>query len=153
MCTFTTREKWFISSCLNFGCTLWQSGSIHFQIMTLFTHYSNPILASSPMPQSASLGLGSLSSSLVFCKLRLLLRLAVPAVPLLLILPVLNPDPLLLVLFTLSAYSGGASEGLVMDVRAVSGELLRVGVGDGVISVEEEISTSSASRYHFRRRV
>jgi hypothetical protein len=57
------------------------------------------------------------------------------------------------VLFTLSAYSGGASEGLVMDVRVVSGVLLRVGVGDGVISVEGEISTSSASRYHFLRRV
>jgi hypothetical protein len=86
-------------------------------------------------------------------KLKLLLRLAVPAVPLLLILPGLNPELLLLVLFTLSAYSGGASEGLVMDVRVVSGVLLRVGVGDGVISVEGEISTSSASRYHFLRRV
>lgn len=31
--------------------------------------------------------------------------------------------------------------------------LVRVGVGEGVISVEGETSTSSASRYHFRRRV
>jgi hypothetical protein len=121
----------------------------------LSTLYSNPILASSPIPQSASLGLGGLSSSLTFFKLKLLLRLAVPAVPLLLTLPCLKPDPepLLLVLLTLSAYSGGASEGLVTDVRAVSGVLLRVGVGEGVISVLGVISTSSASRYHFLRRV
>ena len=111
------------------------------------------LLASSPIPQSASLGLGGLSSSLVVFKLRLLPLLPVPAVPLLLELPGLNPEPLLSVLFTLSAYSGGASEGLGMDVRDVSGVVLRVGVGEGVISVEGETSTSSASRYHFRRRV
>lgn len=43
-----------------------------------------------------------------------------------------------------------------MIIRVVSGLgvlVARVGVGDGVISVEGETSTSSASRYHFRRRV
>jgi hypothetical protein len=41
-------------------------------------------------------------------------------------------------------------------VRVVSGLgvlVARVGVGEGVISVDGETSTSSASRYHFRRRV
>lgn len=38
-------------------------------------------------------------------------------------------------------------------LRVISGLLLRVGVGEGVISVEGETSTSSASRYHLRRRV
>lgn len=38
-------------------------------------------------------------------------------------------------------------------LRVISGLLLRVGVGEGVISVEGDTSTSSASRYHFRRRV
>jgi hypothetical protein len=119
----------------------------------LFHTYSIKLLASSPIPQSASLGLGGLSSSLTVFTLKLLLLLAVPAVPLLLIPLGLDSEPLLLVLFTLSAYSGGASEGLVMDVRAVSGEVLRVGVGEGVTSVDEDISTSSASRYHFLRLV
>ena len=123
--------------------------------MLLFHSHSIKLLASSPMPQSASLGLGGLSSSLVMI-LKLLLLLAVPvvpAVPLLLILPDLKPEVLLLVLFTLSAYSGGASEELVMDLRVISGVVLRVGVGEGVISVDGEISTSSASRYHFLRLV
>ena len=117
--------------------------------------YSSPILTSSPIPQSASLGRGGLSSSLVFLSLTLKLLLLLAAVPLLLILPGLNtdPEPLLLVLFTLSAYSGGASDGLVIEVRVVSGVELRVGVGEGVISVEGEISTNSASRYHFLLRV
>lgn len=122
---------------------------------TLCHTYSIKLRASSPIPQSASLGLcGGLSSSLVVFKLTLLL---LPPVPLLLILPGLKSETLLesllLVLFTLSAYSGGASEGLVMEVRAVSGVVLRVGVGEGVISVDGEISTSSPSRYHFLRLV
>lgn len=40
-----------------------------------------------------------------------------------------------------------------VGVRVASGLVLRVGVGDGVISVEGDTSTSSASRYHLRRRV
>jgi hypothetical protein len=38
-------------------------------------------------------------------------------------------------------------------VRVASRLALRVGVGEGVISVLAVISTSSASRYHFLRRV
>lgn len=133
---------------------LWQNGGIC-RVSKLSNTHSIKLLASSPIPQSASLGLGGLSSSLPVFKLKLLL--ALPAVPLLLMLPGLMSETLLesllLVLFTLSAYSGGASEGLVMDVRAVSGVVLRVGVGEGVISVDAEISTSSASRYHFLRLV
>lgn len=111
-----------------------------------YKSHSNPILASSPIPQSASFGPGGLSSSLTVDGFKLPLRLVVP---LLLKCPGLKPELLLLVLLTLSAYSGGGSEGLVKDVRVVSGVLLRVGVGEGVIWVLGEISTSSASRYHF----
>lgn len=51
-------------------------------------------------------------------------------------------------LLTLSAYSGGFSE--VLGAAGVgSGVELNVGVGDGVISVLGDISTSSASLYHF----
>ncbi len=42
---------------------------------------------------------------------------------------------------------------VVKEVRVVDGLVLRVGVGAGVISVEGETSTSSASLYHFLRRV
>ena len=122
--------------------------------MTLIHTYSMKLLASSPIPQeSTSLGLAGLSSSLVVFRLRLLLLLPVPAVPLLLILPGLKPEPLPPVLCTLSEYSGGPSEGPLIDVRPVSSEVFRVGVGDGVISVDGDISTNSASRYHFLRLV
>lgn len=54
----------------------------------------------------------------------------------------------------------GVVDGKEVDGKEVDGKeegrevlLLRVGVGEGVTSVEGEISTSSASRYHFRRRV
>jgi hypothetical protein len=40
-----------------------------------------------------------------------------------------------------------------MGVRVATGLVLRVGVGEGVISVLADTSTSSASRYHFLRRV
>jgi hypothetical protein len=40
-----------------------------------------------------------------------------------------------------------------MDVRVATGLVLRVGVGEGVISVLGDTSTSSASLYHFLRRV
>lgn len=111
-----------------------------------YKSHSNSILASSPIPQSAPLGPGGLSSSLSVGGFKLPLRLVVS---LLLKCPGLKPELLLLVLWTLSAYSGGASEGLVKDVRVISGVLLRVGVGEGEIWVLGEISTSSASRYHF----
>jgi hypothetical protein len=42
---------------------------------------------------------------------------------------------------------------VVMEERVVDGLVLRAGVGAGVISVEGETSTSSASLYHFLRRV
>lgn len=41
----------------------------------------------------------------------------------------------------------------VVSGFAVRGGEMERGVGEGVISVEGETSTSSASRYHFRRRV
>lgn len=52
--------------------------------------------------------------------------------------------------------SGLVTEGPEMDVAGVKRDgrlLFWVGVGEGVISVEGETSTSSASRYHLRRRV
>jgi hypothetical protein len=60
-----------------------------------------------------------------------------------------------LLMLILSVYSGGGSaKTAAIGVRVgVSGLLLRVGVGEGVISVEGETSTSSASRYHLRRLV
>jgi len=50
-------------------------------------------------------------------------------------------------LLTLSAYSGGASE-VVETAGMASGLEFSVGVGEGVISVLGDISTSSASLYH-----
>lgn len=69
--------------------------------------------------------------------------------------PVLNPEliELALSLLTLSEYSGGGSCDILAEERVVMGLLFSVGVDDGVISVLEEISTSSASRYHFLLRV
>lgn len=53
-------------------------------------------------------------------------------------------------LLTLSAYSGGGgSEVVVAGVRKTSELELSVGVGEGVISVLGDTSTSSASLYHF----
>jgi hypothetical protein len=49
-----------------------------------------------------------------------------------------------------SEYSGGGEDG---NVRGTEGLALRVGVGEGVTSVEGVTSTNSASRYHFLRRV
>jgi hypothetical protein len=46
-------------------------------------------------------------------------------------------------------YSGGGSSGVFRDVDCDG----RFGVGEGVISVDGVTSTSSASRYHFLRRV
>ncbi len=79
-----------------------------------------------------------------------------------------EPSPLLvlsaldlpLLILALSTHSGRGSVkdggGIVVDkvgVCCAPGLVSRVGVGAGVISVEGETSTSSASRYHFRRRV
>lgn len=131
--------------------------------------YSNPILTSSARPQSASLALGSLSSSLAILKLLpvpLLLRSAglflnpelfVDEPSLLLVLSALD---LPLLILALSVYSGKGSvnDGEEIGVPEIGvccapGLVSRVGVGEGVISVEGEISTNSASRYHFLRRV
>jgi hypothetical protein len=118
------------------------------------------------MPQSASLALGTLSSSLAILKLLpvpLLLRSAglllkpelfVDEPSLLLVLSALD---LSLLILALSVYSGlfckgSESGGAEIGICCTPG-LSRVGVGEGVISVEGETSTSSASRYHFRRRV
>jgi hypothetical protein len=118
------------------------------------------------MPQSASLALGILSSSLAILKLLpvpLLLRSAglllkpelfVDEPSLLLVLSALD---LPLLILALSVYSGlsckGSESGGAEIVVCCAPGLSRVGVGEGVISVEGETSTSSASRYHFRRRV
>ena len=51
-------------------------------------------------------------------------------------------------LLTLSAYSGAGPE-VVVGAGMGSGLELIVGIGEGVISVLEDISTSSASLYHF----
>jgi hypothetical protein len=62
---------------------------------------------------------------------------------------------MLSLMLILSVYSGGGSA-KTAEIGVwvgVSGLLLRVGVGEGVISVEGETSTSSASRYHLRRLV
>jgi hypothetical protein len=74
---------------------------------------------------------------------------------LLLKLSVLNPELFALcVLFvlskllTLSAYSRGGCEVLAAGGKLSRLELM-VGVGDGVISVLADTSTSSASLYHF----
>ena len=130
--------------------------------------YSNPILTSSARPQSDSLGCGGLSSSLVILKLLpvpLLLRsvgllfnaeLFVLELSLLLVSALDLP----LLILALSTYSGMCSvnEGVEVSVVEIGfccapGLVSRVGVGEGVISVEGETSTSSASRYHLRRRV
>ncbi len=78
--------------------------------------------------------------------------------PSLLLVPSALDLPLLIL--ALSAYSGRGSVkdggGIVVakvGVCCAPGLVSRVGVGAGVISVEGETSTSSASRYHFRRRV
>jgi hypothetical protein len=69
----------------------------------------------------------------------------------------LKPELLLCVLFalfvlskllTLSAYSGAGSEAIIGAGRGSGLELI-MGVGEGVISVLGDISTSSASLYHF----
>jgi hypothetical protein len=117
-------------------------------------NYSKPILASSPIPQSDSLGRGGRSSSL--CVAKLLVRLFTE---LFFKLSVLKPEPLLLVLFvlfplsklfTLSSYPGAGAEVLAIGESEGSGLASRRGVGDGVISVLGDTSTSSASLYHFR---
>lgn len=120
-------------------------------------YYSSPILASSPIPQSPSLSRwgiwpGKTSSSSGELKLSLPLaeeRLSVPD---------LNPED-----FVLESSSAAASLLLSADWPVSPGDRLLsrlgrllwvgVGVGEGVISVLAVISTSSASRYHFLRRV
>lgn len=54
-----------------------------------------------------------------------------------------------------SSYCGGGSADGAVDtgVRVAVGLVLRVGVGEGVTSVLADTSTSSASLYHFLRRV
>jgi hypothetical protein len=114
--------------------------------------HSNPILASSPMPQFVCCGRGGLSSSLPPVKLLVLLfkeflfKLS-GLKPELLALCVLFTLFVLSKLLTLSAYSGGASE-VVETAGMASGLEFSVGVGEGVISVLGDISTSSASLYH-----
>jgi len=110
--------------------------------------HSRPIRASSPIPHSDSLsriGLcpGKPSSSLGMS------TLFFPLVLLLLGAPGLKPELLVLALSsaTVSVYFGGDSFGIMEAV------VLCVGVTDGVTSVLAVTSTSSASRYHFRRRV
>jgi hypothetical protein len=131
--------------------------------------YSSPILTSSAIPQSDSLGRGGLSSSLAILKLLpvpLLLKSAGLLLnPELLVLElsllfVLSALDLLLLILALSMYSGICSvnegvnvSGAEIGVLCAPGLVSRVGVGEGVISVEAETSTSSASRYHLRRRV
>ena len=73
------------------------------------------------------------------------------------LLLVLSALDLSLLILALSVYSGlfckgSESGGAEIGICCTPG-LSRVGVGEGVISVEGETSTSSASRYHFRRRV
>jgi hypothetical protein len=113
-------------------------------------HYSNPIITSSLIPQS--LGLGGLSSSEWTLALPFLLFLSSLLEP-----PILNPLLLLLLILELSDCSGGGvleEEKEDKRVRSdIESGLSCVGVGEGVISVLELTSTSSASRYHFRRRV
>jgi hypothetical protein len=120
-------------------------------IETVEANYSNSILASSPIPQSACRGRGGRSSSLPMWKLlvRLLIELFFKLSVLKLELFALFLLFVLSKLLTLSAYSGGCSEVLVVGVRRASGVELRVGVGNGVISVLADTSTSSASLYHF----
>jgi hypothetical protein len=76
------------------------------------------------------------------------------------LLLVLSALDLPLLILALSVYSGTGSvnDGVEIGVAEVGvccapGLVSRVGVGEGVISVEGEISTNSASRYHLRRRV
>lgn len=76
------------------------------------------------------------------------------------LLLVLSALDLPLLILALSTYSGRDSVkdggGIVVarvGVCCAPGLVSRVGVGAGVISVEGETSTNSASRYHFRRRV
>lgn len=108
------------------------------------------MITSSLIPQS--LGLGGLSSSEFTLVLPFLLFLSPLLEP-----PTLNPLLLLLFILELSEYSrGGVLEEEKEDKRVradVESRLSWVGVGEGVISVLELTSTSSASRYHFRRRV
>ena len=56
-----------------------------------------------------------------------------------------------LLMLSLSLYSGTVS--MKLDCCCEPEFDSRFGVGEGVISVDAEISTNSASRYHFRRRV
>ena len=132
-------------------------------------YYSNPILTSSAIPQSASLALGTLSSSLAILKLLpvpLLLKsdgldlkpeLFVDEPSLLLVLSALDLA-LLILARSVNSGIGSVNDGVEIGVAEVGvccapGLVSRVGVGAGVISVDGETSTSSASRYHFRRRV
>lgn len=127
--------------------------------------YSSPILASSLSPQSVVLGLvKGRSSSPSDCRLMLLFLLPLSNLSFLRLLFLLLSLPLLLLLKLASSrseYSGGG----LLDLEPENDESrvwaefesrladAWVGVGEGVISVLEVISTSSASRYHFLRRV
>ena len=122
-------------------------------------NHSSPILASSPIPQSPSLACcGNVSSSL---SLPTVSPLPLVIVLVLFAAPGLNPELLEL---ELSFVSIDAAFPLVVDaivfVRDRRSKLLTLvptgsfgGVDAGVISVLDVISTSSASRYHLRRRV
>lgn len=103
--------------------------------------------ASSPIPQSASFAVAGRSSSEAEVRVLLLLLDSLCD-------PELNPELLELVssLLKLDAYSGGSSE-IIAAFVAVLGFLYSAGVGEGVISVLDVTSTSSASRYHFLRLV
>lgn len=131
-------------------------GGISFELLNcVHVVYSKPILASSPIPQSVCCGRGGLSSSLP--PVKLLVRLFNELFlkwsgrnPEALALCVLFMLFVLSILLMLSAYSGGGSDVLRAAAAGMgSGVELTVGVGDGVISVLGEISTSSASLYHF----
>lgn len=128
--------------------------------------YSNPILASSLSPQSVALGLvnGLSSSSPSECILILLFLLSLPFLSFFkLLFLLLNRE--LLLLFKLASSRSEYSGGGLLDLECENDESREraefesklwdawVGVGEGVISVLEVISTSSASRYHFLRRV
>lgn len=124
-------------------------------------HYSNPIFASSPIPQSPSRALcgrcpGKVSSSALRSTL-----LTFPVVLALFAAPGLNPELLVLELSSWILSEGGFPlivEAIVL-VRdrcfwgSISTSRSGGGVEQGVISVLAVTSTSSASRYHFRRRV
>jgi len=76
------------------------------------------------------------------------------------LLLVLSALDLTLLMLALSVNSGVGSVNDGVEIGAAEigvccapGLVSRVGVGEGVISVDGETSTSSASRYHFRRRV